>query len=133
MAKTPGRPKKTVDWARVDELLMYQCDGVEIAADQGMHPNTFYLACQTENKCDFSDYSQQKRTKGIITARETFFKEAFVGEPVDKNRAVRQIFWLKNHAGMVDKQDIKHSGEMGPQLVMYLPDNGKAAPTHDTD
>lgn len=121
-----GRKKAEINWDRVDEMLKFQCDGVEIAADFGIHPDTLYRACESEHKMGFAAYSQQKRARGTSTARETFFKEAFgKKDPFDKTRAVRQIFWLKNYAGMTDKQEVNHTGE-GPQLHFYLPDNGKA-------
>ena len=119
-----GRPQIPVDWRKVDQMLMAQCDGVDIAEALGMSADTLYLACKRDHNVTFTVYAQQKRAKGVAHAKLTFYQEAFVGEPVDKARSTRQIFWLKNHGGMADKQEIKTEGE-GVQLVVHLPDNGK--------
>lgn len=119
-----GRPQIPVDWRKVDQMLMAQCDGVDIAEALGMSADTLYLACKRDHNVTFTVYAQQKRAKGVAHAKLTFYQEAFVGEPVDKARSTRQIFWLKNHGGMADKAEVKHEGE-GVQLVVHLPDNGK--------
>jgi IS30 family transposase len=121
-----GRKKAVIDWDRVDEMLAFQCSGVEIAEDLGVHPDTLYAACQREHNSDFSAYSQQKRARGTATARETFFKEAFgQKDPFDKTRALRQIFWLKNHADMSDKQEVKQHTTGTIEVVRFeMPVNG---------
>lgn len=118
-----GRPQIPVDWRKVDQMLMAQCDGVDIAEALGMSADTLYLACKRDHNVTFTVYAQQKRAKGVAHAKLTFYQEAFVGEPVDKARSTRQIFWLKNHGGMADKQEIKAqvSNEV---TVIELPANG---------
>ncbi len=59
-----GRPKAYIDWKKVDELLMAGCSGAEVAAYFGVNPATLYDRCQTDNKRMFSDYSQEKCSKG---------------------------------------------------------------------
>lgn len=118
-----GRPKAVIDWRRVDQMLMAQCDGTDVAEVLGIAPATLYRACERDHKVNFAEYAQQKRAKGVAHAKLTFYQEAFVGEPVDKARSTRQIFWLKNHGGMADKQEIKAqvSNEV---TVIELPANG---------
>lgn len=120
-----GRPKAIIPWQRVDQMLMAQCDGVMIANSLGIAPDTLYNACEREHKLTFSAYAQQKRDRGVATAKEVFYRQAWI-DPNDGQQSTRQIFWLKNHAGMADKQEVKQTvnGD-GVQLVVHLPDNSR--------
>ncbi len=129
-----ARPKAKIDWQMVDELLRIQCNGVEIAEEIGIHPNTLYIACEEVHKISFSDYSQQKRARGVTHARKKFYSQCWLDEGDDKAKATRQIFWLKNHAGMSDKQDLQLSGELKQTIQdvrFELPDNQTGAGAKD--
>lgn len=124
-----ARPQAKIDWSEVDEMLKIQCTGVEIAEELGIHPNTLYKACEADHKISFSEYSQQKRARGVTHARRKFYSQCWIDEGDDKAKATRQIFWLKNHAGMSDKQDLKLSGELTQTstvevTVFEMPSNG---------
>lgn len=127
-----GRPKAEIDWKRVDQMLMAQCDGVSIAASLGIAPLTLYRACEREQKVNFDAYSQQKRARGVSHAKEVFYKQAWIDKDVD-GQTTKQIFWLKNHAGMADKveQKTEHSGEINTasrvEIVAVLPDNDRSS------
>jgi hypothetical protein len=119
-----GRKPAKIDWARVDEMLAAQCHGTEIAAALGIHPDTLYNACIRDNKTDFSAYSQAKKAAGVQFARESFYRQAWHGDPEAGTTATRQIFWLKNHASMADKQEVKQEINATVQKVIFeLPDN----------
>jgi hypothetical protein len=128
-----GRPKAEIDWKRVDQMLMAQCDGVSICATLGIDDNTLYRACMRDHKIGFGIYSQQKRARGVSHAKEVFYKQAWVDKDVD-GQTTKQIFWLKNHAGMADKveQKTEHSGEINTasrvEIVAVLPDNDRSSP-----
>ena len=124
-----GRPKAKIDWRRVDQMLMAQCTAVEIAAALGLGcEDTLYNACKRDHKMHFSAYSQQKRAKGHATAKEIFYKQAWIDKN-DGQQSTRQIFWLKNHAGFSDKIETQISGELKTQNTIEVvraefPNNG---------
>lgn len=96
-----GRPKKLIDWDEVDYLLEADCEGTEIAAHLGMHPNVLYERCKTEKKCNFSEYLQQKKSKGNSLIKVKQFESA----TVDKDKTM--LVWLgKQRLGQKDKQEI---------------------------
>ena len=75
-----GRPPAIIDWKAVDRLLQAGCAGTQIAARLGIHANTLYERCSQEHKCDFSDYSQQKREHGETLLLEQQFTIAMKGD-----------------------------------------------------
>jgi len=87
-----------IDWDKVDELLEAGCDGTQIAAYLGCHPETLYDRCKEDKKTDFSDYKAQKRAKGdsaLLTAQ-------YDAAVKDKDRAM--LIWLgKQRLGQSDK------------------------------
>lgn len=67
--KTAGCPRKKIDWEKVKELCEAGCSGPEIASYIGVHPDTLYNRCQSENNMGYSDYSQIYRQKGDVNLR----------------------------------------------------------------
>lgn len=78
--KKCGRPKKEINWKKVDEYLRAQCDGVGIASLLGMNPETLYKACKEYNKMGFSEYSALKRSEGKELLRFKQFQTALDGD-----------------------------------------------------
>lgn len=112
-----GRPKAIIDWRKVDQMLMAQCTAVEIASALGLGcEDTLYKACKRDHKINFSEYSQQKRAKGHATAKEVFYKKAFID-----GDTTAAIFWLKNNAGWTDKRVVQstHTAE----IKIFIPEN----------
>lgn len=103
-----GRPRAVIDWAKVDEYLEAGCTGTGIADILGIHPNTLYLACQDEHKCDFSAYSQQKRQSGDDILRKTQFDLAKAGDG-------RMLIWLGKQR--LDQKD-KHEQKVVDDIVV---------------
>ena len=95
-----GRPKANIDWDMVDKYLQSHCDGAGIAGLFGIHPNTLYEECKRLKKCNFSEYSAQKKSEGKELLRAKMFEQALGG---DKSL---QIFLSKQYLGMSDKQEI---------------------------
>jgi len=119
-----ARPKAEINWQRVDQMLMAQCDSTIIADSLGVSTDTLYRACQRDHKMGFAAYCQQKRSKGVATAREIFYRQAWVDNN-DGQQATRQIFWLKNHADMSDKREIKQHTTGTIEVVRFeMPENG---------
>lgn len=71
-----GHEPKTLDWKKIDELLIAGCTGTEIAGYFGIHPDTLYLRCQKEKSMGFSAYAQEKRSKGDSILRAHQYAKA---------------------------------------------------------
>ena len=97
--KKPGRPKVVIDWAKVDKYLMAGCTGTGIAGILGIHEDTFYRACERDNKVGFAAYSQQKGEIGDGMLKFKQFDLAMKGD-------VRMLIWLgKQRLDQKDKTD----------------------------
>ena len=97
------RPQKDIDWKIVDAMLEADCEGTEVAARIGIHPDTLYLRCQKEKGMGFSEYLREKKANGNSLIKEKQFEAA----TVDKDRSM--LIWLgKQRLGQKDKleQDI---------------------------
>lgn len=75
-----GRPKSDINWAIVDSLLEAGCSGAEISANLGINPATLYDRCQSDHKRMFSEYSQEKQSKGDSLLRKAQFDKALNGD-----------------------------------------------------
>lgn len=75
-----GRPKSDIDWIMVDKLLEAGCSGAEIAANIGINPATLYDRCQSDHKKMFSEYSQEKQSKGDSLLKKAQFDKALTGD-----------------------------------------------------
>lgn len=124
-----GRTLKPIDWEKVDQFLMAGCTGVEVAAYFDMHPDTFYIRCQKEQGVGFTEYCQQKRSKGDNLLKNAQYKNALggntsmqiwlgkqrLGQKEPKNEDVnvldlRQLaLALKNIEGLPDSEEPKRS------------------------
>lgn len=97
-----ARPNKEIDWDMVDKLLEADCEGTEIAAHIGIHPETLYKRCQKEKGIGFSEYLKEKKAKGNSLLKKVQFDAAVV----DKDRGM--LIWLgKQRLGQKDKQELK--------------------------
>ena len=56
--------KVSIDWDKVDKLIECGNDGVRVAANLGIHPNTLYQRCEKDRGLSFSDHLAQKRARG---------------------------------------------------------------------
>lgn len=74
------RPLIDIDWKKVDELLISGCNGVQVAGYFAMHPDTFYRRVQQEKKMGFTDYLQEKQSKGEAMLIAKQFAKALGGD-----------------------------------------------------
>lgn len=74
-----GRKFITIDWNKIDELLVAGCRGPGIAAHFGCHPDTLYDRCVSEKKMSWTDYSATMRAKGDSMLEDAQFKNAMNG------------------------------------------------------
>ncbi len=105
-----GRPKADIDWNKVNKLLEAGCSGAEIAANFGINPATLYDRCQTDNGKMFSEYSQEKQSKGDSLLRKAQFDKALSGDNT-------MLVWLgKNRLNQREnKEEPKHNEEQAKQ------------------
>lgn len=117
-----SRPKKEIDFRKVDSYLSAQCSGAGIADLLGVHPDTLYRATEEQYKMTFSAYSQQKRQSGKELLRKKLFDIAMEGN-------VTMLIWLsKNYLNMTDKQDINFEyRQMTEDDLKYITNNLKSA------
>lgn len=107
--KKAGRPKATIDWNKVGQMLEANCTAVGIAAALGIEEDTLRKRCQVDNKCTFSEFSQEKRAKGDDLLRAKQMQIAMSGN-------VTMLIWLgKNRLDQSDKREI--SGKDGTSLA----------------
>lgn len=71
-----GRPKANIPWDEVDNLLVAGCSGREIAGYLGINNHTLYDRCLQDNGIMFSEYSQQKHSKGETILRAHQYAKA---------------------------------------------------------
>ena len=102
-SKNPvGRPKFKVTEEVLDNVENLMTKGLTVEQCSGMlgiSPSTFYLH-QSENS-EFSDRIKAGQARGIDAVTNALFENA----TVDRN-VPSIIFFLKNRAGWVDKQEI---------------------------
>lgn len=104
-----GRTSKKLDWDRVDELLIYGCDGSEIAAVFDMHPHTFYDKVKDIKGIPFTDYQANKRREGFTILKEAQFRKAL---GTNRNADSTMLIWLgKNCLGQKDSSQVEVAGE----------------------
>ena len=71
-----GRPEAEIDWDRVEEFAMAGAPGTEIAAFFGVHANTLYKKVEEKYNCGFSEYLQEKKSKGEVLLRTKQYSKA---------------------------------------------------------
>jgi hypothetical protein len=74
--KKTGPQSVKIDWKMVDENLEAGCNGTEIAAALGMHPDTFYNKVMSEKGTGFTAYAQEKRANGDKLLKKAQFDKA---------------------------------------------------------
>lgn len=118
-----GKEKSvTIDWGRVDKLLKAQCNLVEIAADLGVNEKTVKAHCINDHNLTWGDYKKSKKAVGTAEAKLKHYKKVTQDEewPAQKS-------FLQNYCGLSDKQVVENVGNNAPQVVVYLPENGRGA------
>lgn len=112
-----GRPLKTIDWDKADQLFVAGCTGSEVAAYFSIHPETFYERIKAEKGMGVTQYAGRLREKGDSLLRAAQFEEAI------KKRDRGMLIWLgKNRLGQTDKQEVKEISKT-EMVKIYLPEN----------
>ena len=110
-----GRPVIPIDWKRVEQLLMADCSGVQVAASMGISEDTLYLRVKKELGYEsFTAYSLKFKEKGNSLLKSKQYESAIT----DKNISM-QIWLGKQRLGQKDKSDIT-SGEKPIQAITQI-------------
>ena len=82
-----SRPEKPINWEKVDNFLMANCTGVQIAEHFNMHPDTFYNRVKEHYQIGFTEYSCLKKSQGESLLLAKQFEKAMKGDNV-------MLIWL---------------------------------------
>ena len=120
--KKTGRPRQTVDWKQVDDLLKYGANGKQVAARLGIHYDTLvkHLAQDKPSYANFSEYIREKRSVGDTLLLEAMYKNA--NENEDKTM---QVWLSKNRLGYTDKQEVKSENTVKFREININPASSK--------
>jgi len=111
--KPTGVPPIPVDWEKVDRLIECGCNGVQVAAKFGIHPDTLYDRCQEDKGMPFSHYYKIKRASGDATISEAQYEKAVI----EKNTTM--LIWLgKQRLGQ--KETISEMNVSEEKVQQYL-------------
>lgn len=111
-----ARPEATIDWDKVDDLLTAGCLGTEVAAFLGMHPETFYDRVVKKHGIGFTEYMQQKRSKGEALIRAQQFAKS-IG--LTKKGDNMMLIWLGKNRLNQNDNDQKFEGAITIKAIDY--------------
>lgn len=132
-----GRPEITLDWKKIDDLLICGCSGRQIAGHIGINPNTLYERCVKDNGITFTDYSQQFYAKGeSLLVAQQFLKA--IGKTTEGDNTM--LIWLgKQRLDQKENKDNVNNQQKVVFEVNYKNDNNnpveispKTLPAPDT-
>ena len=75
-----GRPRKPIDWARVDQLLEAGCPATEIAPHFNMCADRFRRRVEKEFGIRYTEYAATRHKRGDSRIREKQFEKALNGD-----------------------------------------------------
>jgi len=111
-----GRPKKIIDYEKLDRLCYIQCTGEEIAAILGMSYELLNNKLKREKKKGFLDYFGEKSAGGKMSLRRRQFAMA-------ETNPTMSIWLGKQYLKQVDKQELNHrssDGSMAPTVIRIV-------------
>lgn len=111
-----GRTVKQIDWSIVDNLLIAQCTGTEVAAHIGVAEDRLYDACVKDHGCSFTVYSTKKYAVGHALLRTKQLQKAVNGK-CDST----MLIWLgKQYLGQKENptNDQKFDGNLAKLLEL---------------
>lgn len=112
-----GRNKVNIDWNVVDNFLIAGLDGVQVAANIGISPETLTHRCEKEKGMNWSLYRQIKYEKGNGLIHVAQFDKAI------KQKSSDMLKHLGYHRlNQIPRLNINVESSTGVQI--YLPSNG---------
>lgn len=112
----PAKPRLTIDWSLVDEMLLDMCEGNEIAAALCVSPETLYDEIQKRYKVEFEVYRDKKRAETIQNLRKAQLN-------LSKSNSTMSVWLGKQYLGQKDKHETSGNsgaGRVMPQIVIEL-------------
>ena len=98
VVKANEEKEKERFWKIVDEFLMSEGKGTEIAAYFDIHPDTLYTRCLREKGVHWSAYQQMKKEKGDVILRKSQYQKA-----VFQNDCKMQIWLGRQRLGQTER------------------------------
>jgi hypothetical protein len=96
--------KINIDWDKVGRFLQAQCSGSGIAGLLGIHENTLYSRCKTDNGMEFMAFAEQKKCEGKELLKAKQFETAMGG-------SIPMQIWLgKQYLGQRDQSQTEYTG-----------------------
>jgi len=92
-----SRTSYNIDYKEVEQLLLAQCKGTEIAAALGIHPDTLYRRVQEDKGMTFTEYARKFKAKGKNNIRVWQYEKAQAGD------GGMQIWLGKNYLEQSDR------------------------------
>ncbi len=74
-----ARPKKEIDWSKVDELMEVGSPAAEISDQFDINPNTFYERFKEHYGYNFQDYRMKFHSVGKANLRRSQYENALEG------------------------------------------------------
>ncbi len=123
-----ARPEIPIDWDLVDELLLYQNTGAQIASHFGIHPETFYYRFQDYYGENFSGYAGYKYTQGKSNLLKKQFEKAIVDGNVPLLLKLGEIYLDQKDTQTIEQHiKITHvdATSTGPTQIPMSPLSGR--------
>lgn len=124
-----GRPLALIDWDKVDSLLIAGCSGAEVAGHLGLSKKTIYERCVVDKGVTFTEYSQQKKSKGDSLIKAHRFAKA-LGKTNEGDNTL--LIWLsKVRLGEKEPKHEENTTTNNTYYVNYDPRDPIPIPSQD--
>jgi len=121
--------KIKMDWKRIDSMLENFCNGTEVAAAMGVHPDTLYNRVKEKFGIDFSAYRAQKRAAGCEEIRNLQLDSARGDKQNLITPSVPMQIWLgKQYLEQKDKHETELNANVGVSIVELPAKKPEGAP-----
>lgn len=113
--KKIGRPRKSINWTKIDLLCKIQCTEEEIASVMECSIKTLQRSCSSKHGIPFVQYMRQKGDGGKSSLRRAQFKKAFRGDPallIWLGKQYLEQTELVHHVGLKKMYDIGGDKEL---------------------
>ena len=106
-------------WRQLNKLLELKATRKICADILGVSQDTLKRRVEERYKKSFSEYKDQQLSTTKVKLQQKAIIMALGGD------RIMLIFCLKNICGWSDKAEIKHEGEISPQVIVKIPSNDR--------
>lgn len=104
----------TIDWEVVDKLCLFQSTEAEIARWFPVDIKTLHSHCLKDHGIPFSQYYEERSSKGKTSLRRKQFEMAMSGDRV-------MLIWLgKQYLSQCEKTEMKTKIEAAPEVAKEI-------------